>query len=150
MQTDIQSLKAAGADGFVFGVLNEAGGVDVEKCRRLLKLTSPLPSTFHRAFDMIPRDDIHKSLEAIVGLGFQRILTSGLHRTAHQGIPLLKEMVIAAKKRIIIMAGAGVNPKNVEEIVKQTGVTEVHASARVKIKSRVTPPEFQVCILMAL
>ncbi len=52
MRDDIRSLRSAGADGFVFGCLTEAGEVDAEACRALLEDCRGLPATFHRAFDM--------------------------------------------------------------------------------------------------
>ena len=52
MELEIESLKAAGADGFVFGLLTSDGHVDAANCQRLVQLCKPLPVTFHRAFDV--------------------------------------------------------------------------------------------------
>jgi copper homeostasis protein len=40
-----------------------------------------------------------------------------------------------AKGRIIIMPGSGVNENNVEDLVRFTGVREVHSSARARKQS---------------
>lgn len=48
MERDIIALKQSGANGFVFGVLNEAGEINMEGCSRLLRAAQPLPCTFHR------------------------------------------------------------------------------------------------------
>ena len=61
--------------------------------------------------------------------GFNRILTSGGKNKALDGIENLAEMVAAAKGRIQIMAGSGVNPINCLEFV-QIGVDAIHLSAR--------------------
>ena len=53
MKGDIERVRGL-ADGFVFGVLKEEGGVvkvDEERNLELVKLASPLPCTFHRAID---------------------------------------------------------------------------------------------------
>jgi copper homeostasis protein len=60
-------------------------------------------------------------------------LTSGQARSAHEGIPLIKELVAAAQGKIIIMAGAGINPENVVDIITQTGVEELHGTAGILV-----------------
>lgn len=129
MMEDINILKDNGADGFVTGILTSSGKVDVKNCIKLLKLTEGLPVTFHRAFDKV--NSPQESLEEIIALGFQRILTSGLQSSASQGIPLIKELIETAKDRIIIMPGAGVKRDNVSQILKETGAKEFHGSAKV-------------------
>lgn len=57
---------------------------------------------------------------------------SGGKATALEGCDNLAQLVTAAKGRIIIMAGAGVKSNNVTDIVSLTGVTQCHASARVR------------------
>ncbi|CAL3970544.1 unnamed protein product, partial [Diplocarpon coronariae] len=56
MRLDLERFKAAGADGFVFGILTEEGKVDTERCRDLVVLAEGMPCTFHRAFDEIPEE----------------------------------------------------------------------------------------------
>ena len=60
MKEDVVRLKECGADGFVFGVLNDDGRVNKEACRVLLDVARPLPCTFHRAFDVVA-DPIQRS-----------------------------------------------------------------------------------------
>ena len=64
MKEDLLSLKNAGADGIVFGILTPEGDIDEERTRALVALASPLPVTFHRAFDM--SKDAFKSLETLM------------------------------------------------------------------------------------
>ena len=51
----------------------------------------PLSVTFHRAFDMTP--DPFEALETLIGLGVDRILTSGQEATVLEGLPLIAELV---------------------------------------------------------
>jgi len=74
-------------------------------------------------------------LEQIIGLGCNRILTSGQQATAELGIPLLKALQTQASGRIILLAGCGVNEKNIVRIASETGIQEFHFSARESIKS---------------
>ena len=87
--------------------------------------------TFHRAFDMTK--NALQSLEDLISLKVDRILTSGQAETAMQGKNLIKELVETAKDRIIIMAGAGINANNANDLVSSTKVNEIHLSALTKI-----------------
>lgn len=132
MCEDIKILKDNGADGFVFGITTSEGKVDVKNCLKLIKLAGNLPITYHRAFDVIK--DPLKSMEEIISLGFQRILTSGLQSTAVQGTSLLRQLIEASRDRIIIMPGAGIKPDNLQFILKETNPAEFHGSAKAQSK----------------
>lgn len=133
METDIQTAKEIGADGVVIGALTAEGDVDIEICKRLLRYAEGMSVTFHRAFDMVR--DMDKALEDVIALGCDRILTSGLMPTVRDGLGMLRELVAKSRGRIIIMPGSGVCPENIAEIVAETGVKEIHASARLERKS---------------
>lgn len=92
-----------------------------------------MAATFHRAFDRCrnPLD----ALEQIAKLGFSRVLTSGQQKTAEKGIPLLYKLHKKAGDSIAIMAGCGVNERNIFKIHCQTNVTQFHFSARESVQS---------------
>ena len=125
MKRDIEASAKAGCDGVVFGVLLPDGQLDTVAMAGLLR-ASALPATLHRAFDCVP--DPFMALEQAIELGFERILTSGGQPSAPEGLSLISALVKRAAGRIVIMPGAGVNAENVGEIVRRTGVTEVHSS----------------------
>lgn len=133
MLKDIEMARRLGADGVVFGCLTANGEIDVPVMEQLMEASEGLSVTFHRAFDVCR--DASKALEQIVNLGCDRILTSGQQATAELGIPLLKELRERAKGRITLLAGCGVNEKNICRIAKETGIQEFHFSARESIKS---------------
>jgi copper homeostasis protein len=129
MKQDIRLLAEFGADGFVFGALDEKGRVDESVCKMLLRAAGDKPCTFHRAFDASA--DLEDSLKKIVQLGFQRILTSGGKNTLADGLPVILELLEKAKDQIIIMPGGGTKPEHVP-ILNQSGyLKEVHASCKV-------------------
>lgn len=134
MKKDIEALKNAGAAGVVAGILTPDGDIDVHRTSALVQLAKPMSFTFHRAFDRT-RDPI-AALEDVISCGADRILTSGLKASALEGKELLKALVEKAKGRIVLLAGAGINPQNVSEIIQFTGVTEVHASCSVRLNTR--------------
>lgn len=133
MQQDIQIAAQAGADGVVFGVLTVGGDVDVARTAELIALARPLRVTFHRAFDMTR--DGRRSLEDLINLGVERVLTSGLESSALEGLPLIADLVRQAGERIIVMPGGGITERNVGRIVAGSGVREVHISARRTVES---------------
>lgn len=133
MLKDIEMARKAGADGVVFGCLTAEGEVDIPVMQELMQAAEGLSVTFHRAFDVCR--DPQKALEELIKLGCNRILTSGQQSTAEAGIPLLKELNKQAAGRIILLAGCGVNEKNIAHIASETGIREFHFSARERITS---------------
>ncbi len=127
MKEDIQICKETGCDGIVTGMLNKDGSIDTKRCKELTDIAYPLGATFHRAFDRV--NDPFLAMEAIIDCGFERILTSGLQQKAIDALPLLKETIIKADDRIIIMPGSGVTKDNILTIAESTGAVEFHSSA---------------------
>lgn len=129
MKQDIQILGEMGADGFVFGVLNEQGEVNEAACEMLQRATNGKPCTFHRAFDAA--FDRSASLEKLINLGFDRILTSGGKNSLTEGLDEVVRLLEMAKDRIIIMPGGGTKP-NLVPALKETGyLKEVHSSCKI-------------------
>ncbi|NME66708.1 copper homeostasis protein CutC [Flammeovirga aprica] len=136
MLEDIKIAKESGMNGVVIGALTADAEIDVERCKALVDEAKPLGVTFHRAFDMAR--DTEKALEDLITLGVDRVLTSGQMMTAPEGVKVLKDLVKQADGRIEIMAGSGVLPNNVKEIIENTGVTAVHSSASKLVDSQMT------------
>jgi copper homeostasis protein len=134
MKRDILFCKENGVKGVVLGVLKALGNIDVERTRELVEIAFPMSVTFNRAFDMVL--DPFTSLEDVISAGCHRILTSGLVNKVSKGLEIVRRLVKLADGRIIIMSGSGINHKNVEELLKLTGVTEIHASARSSYPSK--------------
>ena len=127
MLAEARSLIAQGVHGIVVGALKPNGDLDVEFLREFRKIAGDRELTCHRAID-VSRDPI-QVMEELIGIGFNRILSSGGKNKALDGIENLAELVSASKGRIQIMAGSGVNPVNCLDFV-QVGVNAVHLSAR--------------------
>ena len=130
MKSDIHHCGKIGCDGVVIGMLNSDGTVDMPRCRELVEIAKQyaMGVTFHRAFDHCV--DQFQSLEDVITLGCERILTSGGNQTAIESLPVLAQLVEQAGNRISIMPGSGVTPENIAEIIEKTGVVEVHGTFR--------------------
>ncbi|CAF1265301.1 unnamed protein product [Didymodactylos carnosus] len=131
MEEEIQLFSKYNVDGYVFGALNPNGTIHLEALKRLIKhVPNDKSMTYHRAFDFV--SNWKQAIDQLVELGFKRILTSGLEKNAYYGRKLIRQMTEYANKRILIMPGCGIDIGNLETILTETGVTEFHASARIK------------------
>lgn len=134
MEREVDLAVAAGARGLVLGALNPDATVDVELCRRLVDRARGLPVTFHRAFDLTA--DPARALEDVVRSGCRRLLTSGRAPSALEGADLIADLVRRAGADLVIMAGAGLSESNAAELVRRTGVRELHGSLGCARQSR--------------
>ncbi len=130
MKEDIKICKALGCDGIVSGVLNEDHTLDINRTRELIEISRPMSFTFHRAFDIVPNPK--ETLEQLIQLGANRVLTSGQRPKAIEGLDLLSELKRQAQNRIVILAGSGISSENAVKF-KNEGFDEIHASASVRI-----------------
>ena len=128
MIKDIDYCKSVGAAGIVVGALTPDGRIDLAAMRRLVAAAQPLPVTFHRAYDVCTEDPF-EALEQIIDLGCTRLLTSGQAANAWEGRDLIRQLVDRAADRLIILAGRGVTPKNIESLAAATGAREFHGTA---------------------
>jgi copper homeostasis protein len=127
MEADVDAAKAEGADGVVIGLLTADGTIDAARTRDLIARARPLAVTFHRAFDMTP--DPFAALETLVGLGVDRVLTSGQEASVLEGLPLIAELVRRGGDRIVVMPGGGITARNAERIVAAARPREIHFAA---------------------
>ncbi|MET0300721.1 MAG: copper homeostasis protein CutC [Flavitalea sp.] len=131
MLRDIKVCKELGCDGISIGVQHKDGTIDAARLKKIVDTAYPMGVTCNRAFDAVP--DAFAALETIIDAGCERILTSGLKSAAPDATDFIKELVDKAAGRIIVMPGAGVNSKNIQKMIDETGATEFHTSGRVKL-----------------
>ncbi len=124
MLENTKIFREEGANAIVFGILNPDGTIDRERCEELIEVARPCEVTFHRAIDMCV--NAIDSLQTLIDLKVERVLTSGLEPTVMEGIITLKEMIDYAKDDIIIMPGCGINERNFEFIKKELQAKEYH------------------------
>ena len=130
MEAECQELLEAGADGIAFGCLTENGNLDIEKNNRLLSLIKMYnkEAVFHRAFDIV--SDPFLTMEKLIKMGVDRVLTSGLQAKAMEGAELIKQLQERYGTRIEILAGSGVNASNARKLMDETGICQVHSSCK--------------------
>lgn len=129
MKADAAILIENGADGLVFGFLNADGTIDEDRTSEFVRLcrAGSCEAVFSRAIDVTP--DIISAVKLLAAIGVDRVLTSGGRESAVLGSKTIARMVETAAN-LQILPGGGVNAGNVAELVRATGVTQVHSSAR--------------------
>ena len=142
MILDTKLLLEHGADGIAFGFLKEDQTLDTERTKEVIYLIHEQgrEAVFHRAFDCVA--DQKKTIEQLIGLGADRILTSGGAPDVWSGRERLKQLQKEYGSEIEILAGSGVNENNVRELMTYTGVHHVHSSCRVWKKDITTSNEY--------
>lgn len=138
MFEDAKALLANGADGIAFGFLNEDGSIHEEYTGKMVELIHAHhgEAVFHRAVDVTP--DLDKAFCTLIDLGVDRVLTSAQRACAPEGADLLRYLNEAYGQRIQILPGAGINPDNAADLLRQTGLNQVHSSCKAYVKDPTT------------
>jgi copper homeostasis protein len=128
MAADILHAQRLGAAGVVLGVLTRERTVDVATTKELVALARPLQVTFHRAFDEAA--SLPEALEAVIGMGCDRLLTSGGCSDVMAGAEILHALIEQAQGRIAVAVGGGLRLESAAEVALRTGAQHFHGSLR--------------------
>lgn len=139
MIRDAHHLLAMGADGVVTGALTGQGELDIRLLEDMKDTCRDRELVFHMAFDLL--EDKKTAIESLIALKVNRILTSGGKKSAFAGYAAIAEAVKAARNRIEILPGGGVNAGNVRELLSKTRCTQVHGT----FKAMRVDPAGNVC-----
>lgn len=105
MERDAETLRAAGADGIMCGILTPDGDLDMARMRRIIAAGGGGTFTLHRAFDGVRSQE--ETLEQAVELGIDRILTYGYTPDGKIDRDRLEKLADLAVGRIRIMVALG-------------------------------------------
>ncbi len=130
MKEDARCLLENGADGIAFGCLNKDGSLCLKQMKEMIELIKSYQGevVFHRAFDCVKNP--YSSIEVLIELGVDRILTSGLKPKAMEGKKLIKDLQKKYGNQIELLAGSGINASNAKEMMDATGIYQVHSSCK--------------------
>jgi copper homeostasis protein CutC len=59
--------------------------IDVNSLKDLVEASRPYPVVFHKAIDVIPEGNLHHAITVLNSFKVDRVLTSGLAKTAIEG-----------------------------------------------------------------
>jgi copper homeostasis protein len=131
MKEEIASIREAGANGIVLGVLDANSQVHVKHLEALLACAEGLEVTFHRAID-----EVDDPVEAVRILSrypvIRSILTSGGPGDIADHTVVLADMQEAAGATRI-MVGGGLTFESTPKILVATGLRDVHYGTAVRV-----------------
>lgn len=130
MKADAEIMMKNHADGIAFGCLDKEGYIHISQTKQMIDIVKKYGGevVFHRAFDCVK--DPFQSIEQLIQLGVDRVLTSGLEDKAIQGKDVIKRLQEKYGKEIEILAGSGINASNAQDILDYTGIKQVHSSCK--------------------
>ena len=114
MQQDILQCKNLGADGVVFGLLDEKGHIDEVRTKLLVQCSRPMQVTFHKAID--EAKNILDCVAFLKEIRVERILSSGGEKTALEGQWVINQMIELGAPHVTIIAAGKVTTENFEEV----------------------------------
>jgi copper homeostasis protein len=126
MAREIELFIPYQPDAFVFGLIGPDGSVDTYRSGELVRRAGGIPCVYHRAFDRAP--DAAEALEAVIPLGFARILTSGGETSALGVAPAIANLVRRARGRIELLPCGQLRAGSAADVVRITGCNQVHGS----------------------
>lgn len=132
MINDIQICSLLGVDGVTFGCLTREKHLDERAMNRLLSVVhaGDLEVVMHMAFDELTNAEQKEAIDWLSQNRVKRILTHGgpLNQPISHTLDHLKEVVKQAKNKIEILPGGGITKVNVNKIVEQIKIKQVHGT----------------------
>ncbi|QQK07896.1 copper homeostasis protein CutC [Miniphocaeibacter halophilus] len=130
MLKDLQIFLQYNIEGIVFGFLDKDFNIDIKKTEEFINIIkkSGKKAIYHRAFDNTSNKT--KSIEELISLGCDRLLTSGGKNTAIDGKDMIKSLQKEYGNKIDIVAGSGLKSNNIKDFINYTNVTEIHSSCK--------------------
>ncbi len=130
MKKELDIFLEEDIKGIVFGFITADFEIDQEKTKYFVDRIHEKgkKAIFHRAYDNTK--DPYRSMELLIDLGVDRVLTSGQEETAFEGRRLLKNLFVNYGNDIEIIGGAGLNSSNIAEFIDHTGLELVHSTCK--------------------
>lgn len=132
----METLRKAGADGFVVGALTPEGVLDLPAMARLLAACGGLPVTLHRCIDVAR--DLEEVYSAAAELGIDTVLTSGGAAACLEGAAQLERLLALrdSDHGPEVLIGAGVNARVIGTLRQRLpGARAFHMSGKMLVES---------------
>jgi copper homeostasis protein len=124
------ALRRAGADQFVLGFVDAAGGIDRAAIAALDTVIAPCPWTFHRAFDRVA--DARAAWATVAALpGADLILSSGGPGELGAGLAAYRERAPWQTPGLRWLAGGGLEGTHIAPL-RAAGIAQFHAGRLVR------------------
>lgn len=119
-----------GADGIVFGCLDQNKCVDKVQTKKMVEMIGNKIPVFHKAFDHCP--DLQQASEDLIACGIKRVLTSGGKHSSEliEGARILRNLHEKYADRLEYLPGGGVDESNIVEVTHLSQCVQIHMSAK--------------------
>lgn len=124
MMAEITTMRELKPGGFVFGVLEQDGGIDIARMRRLAEACGDQDRVCHKAFDVTP--DPFLALDQLADAGITRVITSGQKPCARDSMDLLNKLSNHSAGKIEVMPAGDVRASDIATIRTQIEPKSVH------------------------
>ncbi|GEN55660.1 copper homeostasis protein CutC [Halolactibacillus alkaliphilus] len=131
MEQDIDVAFDLGADGVVFGCLNQENELDLTMMKELMERVGKRGEVvFHMAFDSVRPDKKYDTLDQLISLGVTRILLHGHNKeqSAIENKDEINEYIRYANNRIEFIVGGGVTYENVASLSNIVETNQFHGT----------------------
>ena len=132
MLNDAKNLLEAGADGIVFGFLNEDKTVNKTRTLKMCELIASFQkeAVFHKAFDETPDKD--EACQTLIDCGVTRVLTSGgaVYPYILDGCRVINRLYGKFGEQLQFLPGGGVRVENIREVITTAGSGQIHMTAK--------------------
>lgn len=133
MYEDAKLLLENGADGIVFGFLNEDLSFNEKQMKRFADLAKKYnkEAICHKAFDVMT-SDINKDVEKLIEFGITRVLTSGraVYPDIISGSKVINELNKKYGDKIQFLPGGGIRIENVKDVYNICGTNQAHMTSK--------------------
>lgn len=139
MYEDAKLFLEHGADGIVFGFLDETRHVEQEKTKAFVELAHQYgkEAIFHRAIDQC--SNLMEEVRTLYDLGVDRVLTAGGDGNADAFVTVLVQLQVVYGTYLQIQMCGNIREQNIKTLIKQTGIQNVHSACRVFVQDRSVP-----------
>lgn len=125
MLKDAETMIKYGADGIVFGFLNDELEIDIPNTKKMREITKGKTLVFHKAFDYVL--DQEKAIKELIEIGIDRILLMG----SGDILDCAKNISKLNQKygdKIELLPGGGINKDNIIDVLNITNVSQIHGT----------------------
>ncbi|MFJ5759588.1 copper homeostasis protein CutC [Neobacillus sp. NPDC093182] len=130
MKNDVRMIQSLGANGVVFGMLDQKGDIDYRHLEELLTDVGTMEVTFHRAIDS--SNNIMKAAQQLDQYKeITAILTSGGYGDWETRLEILKKMKESCKQTEILI-GSGLTKENIVQVHTQVGTNHYHFGTAIR------------------
>ncbi len=132
MLKDAKAFLEAGADGIVFGFLNEDKTINKTRTKEMTDLIHSYgkEAVFHKAYDETP--NMEQATKELVELEIDRVLTSGqaVYPDIIEGCRKINTLNEKYGDRLQFLPGGGVRIENVQDVLKTAKTNQIHMTSK--------------------